>query len=73
MQFDAADVRPLRERLKWSQAQLAGRLGVAQSTVARYELGTQVPSKPVSVLLHQLKQRVDRRDAERQRREHSNP
>jgi transcriptional regulator with XRE-family HTH domain len=32
-----AELRKLRQRLSWTQAQLAGVLGVAPNTVARWE------------------------------------
>lgn len=40
-------VRELRERLGWSQSQLAQASGMTQSAVARFESGGTVPTLPV--------------------------
>lgn len=40
-------VRELRERLSWSQSQLAQASGMTQSAVARFEAGGTVPTLPV--------------------------
>src|SRR5688572_2886398 len=40
-------VRELRERLGWSQTQLAEAAGMTQSAVARFEAGGTVPTLPV--------------------------
>lgn len=40
-------VRELRERRRWSQAQLAKAAGMTQSAVARFEAGGTVPTLPV--------------------------
>lgn len=47
------DIRPLRERLGWSQQELARYLGVDQSSISRMERG-QPPSGPVIRLLAAL-------------------
>lgn len=47
------DVRRLRQKLDWSQVELARHLGVHQSTVARMEGGGQI-SGPILRLLEQL-------------------
>lgn len=47
------DIRPLRERLGWSQQELAEYLGVDQSSISRMERG-QPPSGPVIRLLAAL-------------------
>lgn len=49
----ADSVRAFREGKKWSQQQLAEKLGVDQATVSRIERGTQ-PSGPVARLLEIL-------------------
>lgn len=36
-------LRTERERREWTQRQMAGHLGVSQSAVARWELGTRRP------------------------------
>ncbi|MGN9779301.1 helix-turn-helix domain-containing protein [Micromonospora sp. H33] len=41
------EVRHLRERHGWSQAQLARAAGMTQSAVARFEAGGTVPTLPV--------------------------
>ena len=43
-----------KKRLKLSQAALATRLGVDQSTVQRIEAGKRPPSGPVQMLLEQI-------------------
>ncbi|WP_109614817.1 helix-turn-helix domain-containing protein [Pseudaminobacter salicylatoxidans] len=45
--------KQVRQDRRWSQAELARHLGVAQSTVARIERG-QKPSGPVARLLESL-------------------
>lgn len=40
-------VRELRERLGWSQSQLAAAAGMTQSAVARFEAGGTTPTLPV--------------------------
>lgn len=37
--MDGAELRRIRERLGWTQQQLADELGVAANTVARWERG----------------------------------
>jgi DNA-binding transcriptional regulator YiaG len=48
------DIAKLRKRLNLSQAALARRLGVDQSTVQRIEAGKRPPSGPVQMLLEQI-------------------
>lgn len=48
------NIKKLRGRLKLSQAEMADRLGVNQSTVNRIESGQRPPSRPVQRLLEQL-------------------
>jgi DNA-binding transcriptional regulator YiaG len=50
------DIKTLRkERLKWTQEELASYLGVDRATVSRMETG-QPPSGPIERLLRQLEQ-----------------
>lgn len=48
------DLGKLRKRLNLTQAALADRLGVHQSTIARIEDGGRKPSGPVRRLLEQI-------------------
>lgn len=45
------EIKELRKKLKYTQAQLAGELGVTPNTVARYEREEMNPSPPVLKLL----------------------
>jgi transcriptional regulator with XRE-family HTH domain len=47
-------LRDLRERLGWSQAQMAQRLRINHSSVSRIEAGTQNASGPVIALIELL-------------------
>ncbi len=49
MSFLANAIRVAREKRKWTQAELAGRLGVSQSTISFWENGVEMLS-----LEHQL-------------------
>ena len=53
MEAAPINVRELRERLKWTQDQLAEHLGLDRSSVARMETG-QAPTGPVGKLLRAL-------------------
>lgn len=46
-----AAIRKARLDRGWRQVDLAERVGVDRSEIARYELGTRVPSRPVAALL----------------------
>ncbi len=52
-----ADLSKLRSDLGWSQAELAERLGCAQSTVSRIENG-QPPTKMMAKLIAQVERRA---------------
>jgi transcriptional regulator with XRE-family HTH domain len=52
--MSADDIKTLREANKWTQQQLAERLGVDQATVSRIERGEAQPSGPVKLLLNAL-------------------
>ncbi|KZK85739.1 MULTISPECIES: helix-turn-helix transcriptional regulator [unclassified Pseudovibrio] len=52
--MDNQSVKDLRVGLGWSQYELADYLGVKQPTVARIELGQEVPG-PIKRLLYILK------------------
>ncbi|WP_315920384.1 helix-turn-helix transcriptional regulator [Mesorhizobium sp. SP-1A] len=57
MSDDLIDIAALRERLGWTQQQLADFCGTDRSTVSKWEKDP--PSKgPARVLLRQLQQRV---------------
>jgi DNA-binding transcriptional regulator YiaG len=51
-EWDAADVRALRERLGLTQAGLAERIGTRQQTVSEWETGTSRPRRMSRRLLH---------------------
>lgn len=51
------DIRSLRERLDWTQVQLAEYLGIDRSTVSRMENG-QPPARPIAKLLLVLSETV---------------
>jgi transcriptional regulator with XRE-family HTH domain len=51
-------LRDLRERLGWSQAQMAQRLRINHSSVSRIEAGTQNASGPVIALIEMLEAEV---------------
>lgn len=48
------DVRKLRKSLRLSQAEMAKRLGLDQSTVSRLEQGRRKVEGPVAILLEQI-------------------
>lgn len=50
---DAIDIKALRERLGWTQEQLAERLMLDRSSISRME-GGQPPKGPTLILLRQL-------------------
>jgi putative transcriptional regulator len=52
--YDAADIRALRERHRLSQAVLAAVLNTSLSTVRQWEIGKKHPSGPSLKLLHLL-------------------
>jgi len=53
-QFDAADVKRIRESSRLSQAVLAALLNVGLSTVQQWEMGQKKPSGPSAKLLDLL-------------------
>jgi transcriptional regulator with XRE-family HTH domain len=52
--WTAAEIRHLRLRLGWSQAELARRLGCRQQTVSEWETDSYVPQNAYSKLLDLL-------------------
>jgi transcriptional regulator with XRE-family HTH domain len=56
----AADILALRDKLDWTQEQLAEYLGLDRSSVSRMENG-QPPKGPTRRLLEQLAEDVERR------------
>lgn len=47
----ADNIKNLRQKAELSQAQLAAKVGIGQSVVAKYELGLKVPSIGTTMLL----------------------
>ena len=54
----AEDVKPLREKLGWTQQQLADYLGIDVMTVSRWERGIKQPS---SLACRQLRRLVSKK------------
>ena len=52
--FRVNAIRMLRERKKLTQAELAAKIGVMQSTVARYESGERLPSVFVALKIAEI-------------------
>ena len=52
--WTSAEIRKLRLRLGWSQAELARHLGCRQQTVSEWETDSYVPQNAYSKLLDQL-------------------
>ena len=50
MHMEGAELRSIRSRLGWTQAQLAGEIGVAVNTVARWERDERGIPEPVARL-----------------------
>jgi len=55
--FPAGDVKPIRESLGMTQAELADQIGVARTLVTHWEKGLREPTGPAAILLSQLKAR----------------
>ncbi|MEQ1875669.1 MAG: helix-turn-helix domain-containing protein [Bdellovibrionia bacterium] len=53
--WSSAEIRQLRLRLGWSQAELARHLGCRQQTVSEWETDAYAPQNAYSKLLEQLK------------------
>ena len=58
-----AEIKDLRKTLGYTQAKLAGELGVTSNTVARYERDELKPSPPVLKLLRLLEMLAAERKA----------
>ncbi len=58
-----AEIKGLRKTLGYTQAKLAGELGVTSNTVARYERDELKPSPPVLKLLRLLEMLAAERKA----------
>jgi transcriptional regulator with XRE-family HTH domain len=52
--MNAGELRKLRKKLGWSQAQLAREVGVATNSVARWERGEMAISEPVARLIQRI-------------------
>ena len=50
-EFDPADVKAIRARLKKSQSEFAAMIGVSVSTLQNWEQGRRVPEGPARALL----------------------
>ena len=57
--WSADDIRQLRWRLGWSQAELARRLGCRQQTISGWETGIYEPQNAYSKLLEMLSSHVE--------------
>jgi DNA-binding transcriptional regulator YiaG len=57
--FPCEKVKPLRDRLGWTQQDLAEYLDVSRPLVARWETGSLIPNGPVAILLSQLQAKED--------------
>ena len=53
--MNSSEIRNLRKSLNLTQEQFAARLGIARSTVAKWECGETKPSKMALKLLEALK------------------
>ena len=51
IEFDPADVKAIRARLKKSQSEFAAMIGVSVSTLQNWEQGRRVPEGPARALL----------------------
>jgi transcriptional regulator with XRE-family HTH domain len=52
--MNAGELRKLRKKLGWSQAQLAREVGVAANSVARWERGEMAISEPAARLIQRI-------------------
>lgn len=54
-QMTAADIESFRNALGLSQTDLASRIGVTPQAVCQWEAGKRKPSRPVMILLEQMR------------------
>jgi DNA-binding transcriptional regulator YiaG len=60
-QMSKDEVKAIREKLGWTQAELAENLGVNQSAVAHWEAGNRNPAGPVVRLLKMLVAKIPKK------------
>jgi predicted transcriptional regulator len=46
---DLKEIKRLREKIGWSQLELANKCGISQSAITKYEKGLQVPSYDIAI------------------------
>ncbi|MCE7736808.1 MAG: CBS domain-containing protein [Candidatus Heimdallarchaeota archaeon] len=49
-----AEIKRLREKIGWSQSELAEKVGISQSAIPKYENGKQTPSYEIAVKIFEL-------------------
>ncbi len=54
MNFHSENIKELRERLGWTQQQLADKLGVNRNTINRWEMGKRSPGQSMRSKLDDL-------------------
>lgn len=64
-EYPAEKVKPLREQLGMTQAQLAEHLGVTRTLVTHWENNLRTPSGPAAVLLEQLERKAAKKTPRR--------
>ena len=49
-----AEIKRIREKIGWSQSELAEKIGISQSAIPKYENGKQIPSYQIGVKIFDL-------------------
>ena len=49
-----AEIKRIREKIGWSQSELAAKVGISQSAIPKYENGRQIPSYEIAVKIFDL-------------------
>ena len=49
-----AEIKRIREKIGWSQSELAEKVGISQSAIPKYESGKQIPSYEIAVKIFDL-------------------
>ena len=52
--MDRAEFKAIRERLGWTQTEIAERLGVTRDAIAKWEAGVRGISEPVAIALRAI-------------------